>query len=103
MTLDGQALDAGRPCLVSYAAANLDPAVFDDPLVFDPRRTRTPRHLAFGVGDHRCQGETGAEQFVADVTTTLLQVLPAEVRLHNGMLHRETGISMSVACLPVVP
>lgn len=99
--LDGQRLDAGRPCLVSYAAANLDPAVFDDPIRFAPRRPPTPKHLAFGVGDHRCQGEVGAEQFVADVTTTLLRVLPADVRLDTGMLHRETGISMSVACLPI--
>jgi hypothetical protein len=38
---------------------------------------------------------------VADVTTALLDVLPADVRLHGGMLLRETGISMSVACLPV--
>ena len=102
VVLDRQTLDAGRPCLISYAAANLDPAVFDDPLRFEPRRPQNPKHLAFGVGDHRCQGEVGAEQFVADVTTTLLRVLPADVRLHTGLLHRETGISMSVACLPVV-
>lgn len=102
VVLDGQTLDAGRPCLISYAAANLDPAVFDDPLRFEPRRPQTHKHLAFGVGDHRCQGEVGAEQFVADVTTTLLRVLPGDVRLHTGMLHRETGISMSVASLPLV-
>ncbi|MGK5680239.1 cytochrome P450 [Actinoplanes sp. URMC 104] len=101
VSFDGQTLDAGRPCLISYAAANLDPAVFEDPLRFDPRRPRNAKHLAFGVGDHRCQGEAGAEQFVADVTTTLLRVLPPEVRLHDGLVHRETGISMSVACLPV--
>jgi cytochrome P450 len=101
VTFDGQTLDPGRPCLVSYAAANLDPAVFDDPLRFDPRRREAGKHLAFGLGDHRCQGEVGAEQFVADVTTALLEVLPADVRLDGGMLLRETGISMSVARLPV--
>ncbi len=101
-TLDGQTLDAGRPCLISYAAANLDPEVFAEPLTFNPRRARTPKHLAFGVGDHRCQGEVGAGQFVADVTTAMLAVLPPDLRLHDGLLHRETGISMSVASLPVV-
>jgi cytochrome P450 len=102
-TLDGQTLDAGRPCLISYAAANLDPEVFADPLTFNPRRARSPKHLAFGVGDHRCQGEIGATQFVADVTASLLAVLPPDLQLHDGLLHRETGISMSVACLPVAP
>lgn len=102
-TLDGQTLDPGRPCLISYAAANLDPDVFEDPLTFNPRRRRDRRHLAFGVGDHRCQGEVGANQFVADVTRALLEVLPADLALHDGALHRETGISMSVACLPVAP
>jgi cytochrome P450 len=100
-TLDGQTLDAGRPCLISYAAANLDPEVFSDPLTFNPRRPRSPKHVAFGVGDHRCQGEVGASQFVADVTAALLAVLAPDLSLHNGLLLRETGISMSVACLPV--
>ena len=43
----------------------------------------------------------GAEQFLSDVTTTLLEVLRADVRLPGGTLQRETGISMSVPCLPV--
>jgi cytochrome P450 len=37
ITLDGQELEAFRPFLISYAAANLDPDVFPDPLTFDPR------------------------------------------------------------------
>ena len=103
-TLDGQTVDPGRPCLISYAAANLDPDAFDEPLVFDPRRpVGRRRHLAFGVGAHRCQGEVGANQFVADTTAAMLAVLPADLTLVDGTLHRETGISMSVACLPVAP
>jgi cytochrome P450 len=87
---------AGTPCLVSYAAANLDPSKFDDPLVFDPRAQRTTRHLAFDAGPHRCQGEVGAEQYMTDVVTALLQGLPSDVRLHRGLVLRETGISMAV-------
>ena len=78
-------------------------AVFPDLLTFNPRRARSPKHLAFGVGDHRCQGEVVATQFVADATSALLAVLPPDLRLHDGLLHRETGISMSVAGLPVAP
>jgi cytochrome P450 len=100
-TLDGQTVPVGTPCLASYAAANLDPSKFHDPLVFDPRAQRTTRHLAFGAGPHRCQGEVGAEQFMTDVVTALLQGLPADVRLHRGLVLRETGISMAVTRLPV--
>lgn len=104
LTLDGGTVDPGRPCLVSYAAANLDPDVFDDPLTFDPRRPiGRRRHLAFGVGSHRCQGEVGANQFVADMVGALLPALPDDLVLADGTLQRETGISMSVACLPVAP
>src|SRR5690606_5584191 len=41
--------------LLPFPAANLDPEVFDDPdtVVLDRQRNR---HLAFGVGIHRCIG-----------------------------------------------
>jgi cytochrome P450 len=101
-TLDGATVPAGTPCLASYGAANLDASKFDDPLRFNPRAQRAIPHLAFGEGQHRCQGEVGAEQFVADVLTALLQGLPEDVQLQGRVL-RETGISMAVARLPVAP
>jgi biflaviolin synthase len=98
-TLDGMTVPTGTPCLVSYAA--LDPAKFENPERFDPRLQRNVRHIAFGEGGHRCQGEVGGEQFIGDVLSELVRDLPADARLHKGLLLRETGISMSVACLPV--
>jgi hypothetical protein len=67
----------------------------------DPRLQRNARHIAFGEGGHRCQGEVGGERFIGDVLSELVRGLPADARLHKGLLLRETGISMSVACLPV--
>jgi cytochrome P450 len=38
------------------AAANRDPAVFDDPATFDVRRSNANRHLSFSGGRHFCLG-----------------------------------------------
>jgi cytochrome P450 len=51
----GQQLHAGDRALLMWASANRDPAVFPDPDTVDLDRTPN-RHLAFGVGLHRCLG-----------------------------------------------
>jgi cytochrome P450 len=48
-------LPAGTTGLAWIQAANLDPAVFDEPLRFDVRRSPNP-HMAFGFGEHFCLG-----------------------------------------------
>ena len=52
----GVDLPAGDIVLVSYLAANHDPAVFSDPERFDPFRPNLGEHLAFGRGIHFCPG-----------------------------------------------
>lgn len=53
--LGGQTLRKGDPLLVSWLAANHDPAQFERPdeVVLDRADNR---HLAFGLGPHRCIG-----------------------------------------------
>lgn len=51
----GVELREGERVFVSIAAANHDPAVFDDPATFSPDRDPNP-HLAFGWGAHHCLG-----------------------------------------------
>src|SRR6201999_63529 len=51
----GQQLKAGERVLLVWAAANRDPAVFAAPAEVRPDRSPN-RHLAFGVGQHRCLG-----------------------------------------------
>ncbi|WP_326557739.1 cytochrome P450 [Micromonospora sp. NBC_01796] len=53
--LGGQHIAAGERVMLAFAAANRDPAAFDDPT--EVRLDRTPnRHVAFGSGIHRCVG-----------------------------------------------
>jgi cytochrome P450 len=54
--LAGAAIAAGDLVSVSVAAANRDPATFDDPDRFDVRRANASQHLAFARGPHVCIG-----------------------------------------------
>jgi cytochrome P450 len=51
----GATISAGSWIYMSWSAANLDPAVFPDPLTVDFTRKPNP-HLGFASGVHRCLG-----------------------------------------------
>jgi cytochrome P450 len=55
ISVNGRTIPAGRQIQISWAAANLDPEVFPDPLTVDFDRTGN-RHIAFASGFHRCLG-----------------------------------------------
>jgi cytochrome P450 len=55
VVVNGVQMSAGDKLLIPFAAANRDPAKFDDPDVVDLTREPNP-HLAFGAGNHRCVG-----------------------------------------------
>jgi cytochrome P450 len=50
----GQKIKAGQRVYLFYAAGNIDPAVFPDPLTFDVTRDQDIQHLGFGFGPHIC-------------------------------------------------
>ncbi|MDP2710009.1 MAG: cytochrome P450 [Solirubrobacteraceae bacterium] len=52
--LAGASIRRGELVRVSIAAANRDPAAFEDPDRFDVRRANAHRHLAFAHGPHTC-------------------------------------------------
>jgi cytochrome P450 len=55
-TLGGKVIGKGERVAVFFAAANTDPAVFEDPLEFHLDRPNSNRHLSFGLGAHYCLG-----------------------------------------------
>src|SRR6201988_4664048 len=50
----GQKSGAGQRVYLFYAAGNIDPDVFPDPLTFDITRDQDIQHLGFGFGPHIC-------------------------------------------------
>ena len=70
-TVAGTQISKGEMVVIYLAAANRDPAVFDDPHRFDVRRPNAGRHLAFSGGRHFClgaalaraEGEAGLRRF----------------------------------------
>ena len=67
----GTRVRAGETVVIYLAAANRDPAVFDDPDRFDVARPNAGKHLAFSGGRHFClgaalaraEGEVGLRRF----------------------------------------
>jgi cytochrome P450 len=75
-TLGGIALGPGEFVGVSTLAANRDPDVFGDPLVFDVRRPNSRHHLAFSFGVHHCLGFNMA-RMQGEVAVRAILELPA--------------------------
>jgi cytochrome P450 len=85
---DDIVIRAGEPILAAYAAAGRDPAVHDNPHLFDLDRPRRD-HLAFGYGAHYCLGaplarleaEIALPRLFDRFPDTTLAVAPDELRL----------------------
>jgi cytochrome P450 len=71
----GQQLQAGERIMLPWLAANHDPETFDEPGTV--RLDRSPnRHMAFGVGIHRCSGSNLARRGFQIMLTEVLRRIP---------------------------
>lgn len=73
VALAGQQLKAGQMVYLSWAAANFDPTVFDEPEELRLDRGNVRRHLTFGAGAHFCVGVHVARAELRIALTTILR------------------------------
>ena len=74
--LGGQKLSEGDKIVMYYAAANRDPAKFDNPNQFDIERGNANEHLAFGNGPHICLGKRVAIMQLESAYRNILSRFP---------------------------
>lgn len=73
--LGDRAVKAGERVMLTFPAANRDPAVFDDPerVIIDREHNR---HIAFGAGIHRCLGSNLARMEMQVAIEEMLAMIP---------------------------
>ncbi|MEV5972652.1 cytochrome P450 [Streptomyces sp. NPDC051921] len=95
LTVGGQEIPAGDPVLVVLAAADRDPARFDEPDTLDLAR-RDNQHLGYGHGIHYClgaplarlEGQTALATLLTRLPDLRLGADPAELRWRGGLIMR---------------
>jgi cytochrome P450 len=98
--LGGFTIPAGTLVIANTAAANRDPAIYDDPDRFDITREGAPAMLTFGGGIHYCLGTHLARIELAEALTTMARRMP-NIRAAGSVPWKSiTGISGPV-CLPI--
>jgi cytochrome P450 len=73
--LGGVPLKAGSMLMLRFAAANRDPARFENPDMFDVERKNANSHIAFGRGIHMCVGNMLSRKEMAVAFDELLKRL----------------------------
>ena len=73
--IGGVTVRKGELVIISDAAANRDPTVFERPEEFDPTRS-TKGHLAFGHGPHACLGKSLARMELRATFLSLFRRFP---------------------------
>lgn len=93
-------IEKGQQVVAVLAAANRDPAVFEDPERFDIRRGDS-RHLSFGHGPHFCVGAALARMQARCLFSTLFQRCP-QLQIDADKAVRPPGIVLrGLSALPL--
>ncbi|MGH9018628.1 MAG: cytochrome P450, partial [Acidimicrobiales bacterium] len=95
----GCPIKAGDKVTLWWASANRDDAVFDDPFVFDIRRSPNP-HVAFGYRSHFCLGANLARMEIRILLDALLDRVD-DVCLDGVITRFRTNKHAGVKHMPV--
>lgn len=97
----GNHLAEGDRVMLVWAAANRDPAIFDNPddVVFD---RESNRHLAFGSGIHRCIGSSFARMMFEEMIAQIFERIPEwEINYTGAKRYRSVGTINGWETLPI--
>jgi cytochrome P450 len=99
-TFAGHEMKKDDAVLLSWAAANRDPAQFPNPTTFDADRNAN-RHIAFGLGPHRCLGSHIARLELRIVLEELLRRIPEfTVDREHVVLNADCGTAFGYYNVP---
>ena len=98
--LGGVRIPAGAQVIVNTAAANRDPAVYDDPDRLDITRANPPAILTFGGGIHYCLGAHLARAELTEALTVITRLMPNPRRSGPAPWKPLVGIT-GPAALPI--
>jgi cytochrome P450 len=97
--VSGTPIKSGDRLALMWGAASRDPQAFDAPAEFRWTREQN-RHLAFGIGHHRCIGEHLARLEMQIVAEEVVQRLPG-LRLAGEPRWRARSNNRGLSTLPV--
>jgi cytochrome P450 len=98
--VEGTQFKEGERLWISWAMANRDASVFDEPhtIVLDRKGNR---HFSFGIGAHRCVGSNVARTVFKSMVTAVLDRMPDYRCDPEGTEHYETiGVIQGMKHLP---
>jgi cytochrome P450 len=101
--LGGVTIPAGSMVMLRYAAANRDPAKYENPDHFDPARSNARTHLSFGKGIHMCIGNMLSRK---ELTVAFQEILPRIKAIHitdrSAVVYPPNMVLRGVTALPLV-
>ena len=89
----GVVIPAGTLVVANTAAANRDPAVYDEPDRLDISRQGAPAMQTFGAGMHYCLGANLARLELAEALVVMTKRMPSAHRSGPAPWKPLTGIS----------
>lgn len=91
---------AGDRVMLSVAGANRDPAMFEEPEVFDITRENVSKHLGFGSGIHVCLG-AALTRLEARIAIEAIARSAGHIEITAPLAYRPSTTHRGLVALPV--